>query len=75
MVGPTIGGGGGAEREGKGGVVSSWRQEAPSEPPDKQCFQTREQGGSNSKVFFSRAALSLSGHEGVGVGYPETNIA
>lgn len=47
----------------KGGLVSSWRQEAPSEPPDKQCFQTREQGGSSSKVFFSRAEPALSGHE------------
>ncbi len=81
MVGPTTRGWGRrgvctrAEEGGKGGV-SSWRQEAPSEPADKQCFQTREQGGSNGKVSFSRPALSLPGHGGGGEGGgAETNIS
>lgn len=60
--------GGGAQGllgRGGGGVVPSWRQEAPSEPADKQCFQTRGQGGSNGKVVFRGPALSLSGHGGL----------
>lgn len=71
-VGPTMGylggwGGVRAEREGKEGWSPLGdRRHHLSEPADKQCFQTREQGGSNGKVFFSRPALPLSDDGGGG---------